>query len=258
MSADADTAARAAQDAMTAEELRARILADPDLVLEDRDLVRALISANQPKGRKVVDLRGALVNRLESRLDRLETTHRSVIAAAYENLAGASQIHRSVLALLDQTGFAGFLRTLAIEVPEIVAVDVVRLCIETDEQEPGVVTGLGADLDGAMIALPPGGVDAYMALGAFAGETDPASAARRAALRQTAPEADMVYGEDAIWIRSEALVKLDIGRGGDTGLLLFAAEDPHRFSPDHGVDLLAFFGGAVERCLRRWLADPDR
>ena len=74
-------------------DLRAKILADPDVVLEDDAVMRALINAKaEPGGRKVVDLRGALVNRLESRLDKLENTHRSVIAAAYENLAGTSQI----------------------------------------------------------------------------------------------------------------------------------------------------------------------
>ena len=85
----------------TGEDVKARILADPDVVLEDRDVMAALIGANsEPQGRKIVDLRGALVQRLEQRLDRLETTHRSVIAAAYDNPAGTTQIHKAVLMLL--------------------------------------------------------------------------------------------------------------------------------------------------------------
>ncbi len=231
--------------APTAEALKALLLADPDMVLEDRDVMRALIDANQaPGGRNVVDLRGALVSRLEQRLDKLENTHRSVIAAAYENLAGTSQLHKAVLMLLEQTHFVDFLRILALETPELVAVDCARICIETDEADPGPMPGLEPDLAECVIIVPPGGSDAYFALSG--------AAARKVCLRQAAPEADAVFGDAARWVRSEALVRLDLGNGRK-GLLVFGAEDPHRFGPEHGTDLLAFFGGVVERSLRRWL-----
>lgn len=221
------------------------ILADPDVVLEDRDVMAALLGADQgPTGRKIVDLRGALVNRLEQRLDRLESTHRSVIAAAYENLAGTTQIQKATLLLLEQNRFVDFLRVLTLEVPDMVAVDCARLCIETDEAEPGPMAGLEGDLAESVVIIPPGGGDAYFALSS--------SSARKVSLRQAAPEADAVFGEAARWVRSEALVRLDFGQGRK-GLLVFGAEDPHRFGPEHGVDLLNFFGGVVERALRRWL-----
>ncbi len=71
------------------DDLRSRILSDPELVLEDPTLMKALIAANERSlGGNIVDLRGIAMERLESRLDRLEDTHRTVIAAAYENLAG--------------------------------------------------------------------------------------------------------------------------------------------------------------------------
>jgi len=226
-------------------DLRAKILADPDVVLEDDAVMRALINAKaEPGGRKVVDLRGALVNRLESRLDKLENTHRSVIAAAYENLAGTSQIQKAVLMLLEQPRFVDFLRVLTLETPDLVAVDFARLCIETDEAEPGPVQGMDTDLAEAMIVVPPGGIEAYLELGG--------GGVRRVALRQAAPEADAIFGDAARWVRSEALVRLDLGKNRQ-GLLVFGAEDPHRFGPEHGVDLLSFFGGVVERQLRHWL-----
>jgi len=78
-------------------DLRDRIIAEPEVILEDRDLMRALIAANErAMGTNVVDLRGIGMERLEARLERLEDTHRSVIAAAYENLAGTNQVHRAI------------------------------------------------------------------------------------------------------------------------------------------------------------------
>jgi uncharacterized protein YigA (DUF484 family) len=47
---------------------------------------------------------------------------------------------------------------------------------------------------------------------------------------------------------------LDFGRGKLPGLLLMGSDDPHQFTPQHGTDLLAFFGGVFERVMRRWLA----
>ena len=70
------------------EAVREQILQDPARVLEDRDIMRALISADEAsRGGNVVDLRTIALERLEARLDRLEDTHRHVIAAAYDNLA---------------------------------------------------------------------------------------------------------------------------------------------------------------------------
>ena len=79
-------------------DLRDRILAEPETILEDRDLMNALVAANErAMGANIVDLRGIAMQRLETRLDRLEDTHRSVIAAAYENLAGTNQVHRQLI-----------------------------------------------------------------------------------------------------------------------------------------------------------------
>jgi hypothetical protein len=76
---------------MIDQDLRDRILAEPEGILEDSDVMNALIGANErAMGSNIVDLRGIAMERLEARLDRLEDTHRTVIAAAYENLAARS------------------------------------------------------------------------------------------------------------------------------------------------------------------------
>ena len=121
------------ETATATDDLRERILADPALILEDHELMRALLAADRSAlGRNVVDLRGVLVDRLEERLDRLEDTHREVLAAAYENVAGTNQVHRACLALLEPADFEDFLRVLTREVAPILAVEVIRLGLEGD------------------------------------------------------------------------------------------------------------------------------
>ena len=233
-------------DTNLAELLRDKIISDPEVILEDRDLMRALITANErAMGTNIVDLRGVAMQRLEARLDRLEDTHRSVIAAAYENLAGTNQIHRAVLKMLDPTEFETFLTNLGTEVAEILRVDCVRLVLESRQSEDDpALRRLGE----VLCVAEPGFIHEYMRAGRAAGGQP-----RAVVLRQCLPQSEAIYGEAADWIRSEALMRLDLGEGRLPGLLVMGAEDPHQFKPAQGTDLLAFFAGVFERAMRRWL-----
>ncbi len=227
------------------DDLREKIMTRPDVILEDQDLMRALIAANErAMGGNIVDLRGIAMDRLEARLDRLEDTHRSVIAAAYENLAGTNQVHRAILRLLDPVEFEPFLRNLGSDVAEILRVDVIKLVLESvQNDEDPAIKRLGSVLSVAA----PGFIDAYL-------NTRPEGSPRQVTLRQIETGLPEIYGDKADWIRSEACLKLDFGPGRLPGLLVMGAEDPHQFTPQQGTDLLTFFTGVFERQMRRWLS----
>jgi len=233
------------ETALMLDDLRERIISDPDVILEDHDVMRALIAANEKAlGGNIIDLRGIAMDRLEARLSRLEDTHRSVIAAAYDNLAGTNQIHRAVLRMLDPTDFTAFLRDLDGEVADILRVDVVRLVLEThDGGDDGALSSVGD----VLVTADPGFVDGYITQG----RTVPV---RQVTLRQIRPEDHTLYGEAGEWVRSEACLRLDFGPGRLSGMLALGAEDPHQFRATQGTDLLAFFAGTFERAMRRWLA----
>ncbi|GGB19961.1 DUF484 family protein [Allosediminivita pacifica] len=224
--------------------LRETIIAQPDIILDDKDVMQALIDTNERNmGGNIVDLRGVAMERLEERLDRLEDTHRSVIAAAYENLAGTNQIHRAILRMLDPVAFEPFLRDLGGDVAQILRVDVIRLVLEsTQSEDDPAVSRLGEVLSVA----DPGFTDAYISAGREA-------PVRPVTLRQVDQGDPALYGDKAPWIRSEACLKLDFGPGRLTGLLLMGSEDGNMFTPQQGTDLLTFFGGVFERTMRRWL-----
>jgi uncharacterized protein YigA (DUF484 family) len=225
--------------------VREKIIADPDVLLEDQDIMRALVTANErAMGSNIVDLRGIAMERLEARLDRLEDTHRSVIAAAYENLAGTNQVHRAVLRLLDATKFDHFLKDLTTDVSDILRVDAMRLILESEAttEDPAIKR-----MGDVLTVAPRGFADAYITRGRDV-------PVRQVTLRQTRAEDERVYGEKADYIRSEACLKLDFGDGRLPGLLAMGSEDPHLFTPQHGTDLLTFFTGVFERAMRRWLA----
>jgi len=230
---------------MIEQDLRDRLIAAPESILEDQDVMRALIAANErAMGSNIVDLRGIAMERLETRLDRLEDTHRSVIAAAYENLAGTNQVHRAILQMLDPLTFEEFLKSLGTEVMQTLRVDCVRLVLESVQNaDDPTLRKLGE----VLYVAEPGFVADYIVGGRNV-------SLRPVTLRQVVPESDALYGERAGWIRSEALMRLDFGKGRLPGMLVMGAEDPHQFKPTQGTDLLAFFAGVFERTMRRWLS----
>ena len=228
------------------EDWRERVLQDPDIILDDSDVMRALITANDRQmGGNIVDMRGIAMERLENRLDRLEDTHRSVIAAAYENLAGTNQIHRAILKLLDQTEFENFLKILGTDVAGILRVDRIRLVLESPEATETSAPKV-QKLEDVLTVVAAGFVDDYLTHGRNMPQ-------RPVTLRQIGAGASDIYGEAADWIASEAILRLDLGLGRLPAMLVMGSEDPHQFRPSQGTDLLNFFTGVFERTMKRFL-----
>ncbi len=229
------------EQAVIAEDVRTRILQEPDVILEDPDVMRALIAANdRSMGGNIVDLRGVAMERLESRLQRLEDTHRSVIAAAYDNLAGMSLVHRAITAFLEPLTFEDFLKCVEVELPEILRVNSVKLVLESHEAAEAAFDGTAR----VLTVVQPGFVTDYMGQG---------RPLRRVTLRRADGNVALVHGANVEWIKSEACLFLDFGEQRLPGMLAFASDDPHQFSANHGTDLLSFMGSVFERAMRRWL-----
>ena len=225
---------------------REQVLSAPERVLDDREVMAALLAAEAPDAPapsgRIVDLRGVAMERLERRLDRLEDTHRAVLAAAYENLAGVQQVHRAALALLEADRFEEFLGALSGEVTAILRIDAAMLVLESDDDAEAAA--LEARLGPVLAVRAPGFIAHYF------GEDGVPDHTREIVLRSAPGKARDLYGDRP---GSEALLRLDFGPGRREGALAFVTADPHHFQPGQGTDLLAFLGGVFERQMRRFL-----
>ena len=232
------------EKAAIAEELRKRILKAPDAILDDTDVMRALAKAgDRARGENVIDMRGIAMDRLEARLDRLESTHQTVISAAYENLAGTNQIHRAILTMMEPTDFVDFVKTLCGEVAHILRVDRARLVLESHQEDSDPAL---SGLDGVMMVGEPGFVRDYVTHGRDVGP-------RQVTLRSVHPEEGGLYGAN-IAIRSEACLIIDLGEERLPGMLAFGSSIEDQFTPSQGTDLLSFFASVLELHMRHWLA----
>ncbi len=206
--------------------------------------MRALILASdRTVGDNVVDLRGRAMEQLESQLERLEETHSTVIAAAYENLTGMNQIHRAILKLLEPVTLRGFLTCTRDELPEILRMESVRLLLERD---PIAATPIPGRLSKLLTQVKPGFINDYLTRGRD-------TPIRQVTLRQTQPGNVTVFDNGNCEIKSEACLALDLGRHKPPGMLAFGSKRASEFEPAQGTDLLMFFAGTFERSLRRLL-----
>lgn len=230
MASDTETAPPPQMD----DALRARLIARPELILDDIELMRALMLVRESEvGGNVIDIRGRAMEALESRLGRLETAHENVISAAYDNLAGTKTVHRAVISLMEPQDLAGFVENLPTAVAPILRVESLALLLEGPAEAPGAVTvekGVIATLISAGRRHPRGD---------------------EIVLRASKDVTAGFHAADAGQIRSEALLPLDLRDAGQ-GLLLMGSVEPDRFSPAQGTDLLRFFGQVTRLALLRW------
>ncbi|PWR03938.1 DUF484 domain-containing protein [Meridianimarinicoccus roseus] len=225
--------------------LRDQLISDPGIVLDDPDILRALVGAEEAaRGTNVRDMRGLAMQRLESRLDALENQHQNVIAAAYYNVSTTSQVHRAILTMIAPTDFDAFLENLDTHVADCLRIRAVRLVMEAETENPD------SDLNpisGALSVLPAGGVAQVQSGGSTSARRYPVI------LRQVGSGAPRVYGTAAADIRSEAVVQLNLGETRAPGLLVLGADDPGHFAPGQATDLLELFARVCERLVRGWL-----
>ncbi|MBU2956945.1 DUF484 family protein [Paracoccus sp. 1_MG-2023] len=206
-------------------ETRARLIAEPEAILSDRDLMRALVDAREADlGANVIDIRGRAMEALEDRLQRLESTHETVIAAAYDNQSGMAVVHRAVLGLLECADLPEMIGALQSDIAPLLRIETLRLLIEETPHLPGLPEDVAI--------LPDGGAELVLAAGRRAPRGDDIQ------LRRAAIVTEPVHGRR---VASEALIPLDLGRDRPRALILMGSADPARFRPTHGTDLLRFF-----------------
>ena len=222
--------------------LRNAIISNAGLILEDKEIMQTLlITYEGEKSDKVIDLREVIMQRLEKRYDKLESTHKKVIATTYENIMSAHQINQAVLAIIEAYNFNSFLKILTGSVFEILRIDFLSLILESNNE----LSQFEAT-DNLLDVKPPGFVKNYLGDQKF----DPRETVT---LRQLQSPRVEVYGAMKGQIYSEACLTLHLKSSLPPGLLIMGSSNAKQFSTQQGTDLLAFFAGVCERLIRHWL-----
>ena len=233
-------------DTIQISDFRKRILQDPEALLNDREVMRALISASSNNApTNVIDLKSAVLKRLEGHVDKIEGQNSNIISAAYKNISTTTKVHSAILEALEPKTFTEFLNFLKTDWANSLGIDVARLCLEAPSINKDDIPQLQTEFGPSVIFLQEGEIDHYITLGQ---DNDP----RSVTLRQIRKGASNIYSNIAPELRSEALMKLDLGQGNSPGLLLLGSINPDQFLPNMGTDLFVFYGSIFEKVMQRW------
>ena len=227
-------------------DFRKRILQDPEALLNDREVMRALISASSNNApTNVIDLKSVVLKRVEGSVDEIEGQNSNIISAAYKNISTTFRVHSAILEALEPKTFTEFLNFLKTDWANSLGIDVARLCLEAPSISKDDIPQLQTEFGPSVIFLQEGEIDHYITLGQ---DNDP----RSVTLRQIRKGASNIYSNIAPELRSEALMKLDLGQGNSPGLLLLGSINPDQFLPNMGTDLFVFYGSIFEKVMQRW------
>lgn len=227
----AELAEQALEEDVVADYLRRH----PDFLTRNPGLLSALTPPEQQHGDGVVDMQSFMLKTQRADVEKLRARETALLDAAEANAAVQSRIFNAVQKILAARSFEHLISIINDEMPEILVLDTVVLCVESDDTLPG--KGKTA----SVIVLKPGTIDALT-------EAD-----SDVVLVADHDGNAVLFGDAADQIRSVALLRLKFGSGTPAGLLALGSSEADGFDPAQGTELLSFLARVLERCIRRWL-----
>jgi uncharacterized protein YigA (DUF484 family) len=182
---------------------------------------------------QVVDFQRHLIERLRVALGQRTADRDALVETSRGNLASQHQVHQAALGLVRASGLEELVWFISRELHDCIRVDVAVLCLDHRAVWP--------ERRVESVALLP----AMLLESQFApGQTVALSPAR--------PEAEEFFGPAAGLIKSQAMVKLDLGAQLH-GVLALGDRDPTTFEPGHATQLVRFLGDVLALRLRQLL-----
>jgi hypothetical protein len=187
---------------------------------------------------RVVDLRGALIERQRAQLRELARRRDEMVSAGRTNLQAQSRVHQAVLALLGAQSFEELIERTTSDLAVMLDLDAVALGVEQKaESLPPIRLG-------GVFQLERGTVERLVGAG------------RAARLRPAVAGDPLLYGSAAGLVRSDALVRLDISPLTPPALLALGSRHERHFDQGQGTELLQFLGAVLSQMIRVWLDLP--
>lgn len=209
--------------------------ANPQFLARNPDAMEVLIPPTRVNNdRKVADFHAYMIKRLKDDREDVLTNAREIVETSRANMNNQARIHNAILLLLEATNFQDFIHTMTMDFAALLDVDVISLVVEIDD---GMVPQI--DLTGVRVV--------------GTGTVDMLTGGQPITLEAATRGLDQIYGGGAGLVKSQALVRLNIGGDTPPALLAFGSRNPTLFQPGMGTEQLTFLAQVIERCFRSWL-----
>ncbi|HNQ92068.1 MAG TPA: DUF484 family protein [Alphaproteobacteria bacterium] len=210
--------------------------AHPNFLKDNPDMVDILHPPKQNGGKGVVDFQSYLIERLKADKTEAIETARGIVETARHNMNNQTRIHAAVLRLLEAPNFETFIDSLTGDLTALLDVDITTLVVESDgDKIPQIATA-------GLRIVPEGTLGKWLAGKPILHQSDIGGV-------------EAIYGAGASLVRSQVLLKIDIGPGAPPAILAFGSRDPNQFQPGQGTEQITFLARVIERLFRSWLGD---
>ncbi len=216
-------------------DVRDYLLAHPDFLIENGDLLTALIPPVQRRGDGVQDFQHHMLARLQEHFSAIKGEHDDLMELMQEHLQRQNKINASILSLLDAPGFEAVLQFVTQEMAVLLDQEAVVMFLEAGNVlQPGVYSGMQVVAEGF--------VHRWM------GDQDIELEAVKAA-----PE---IFGEKADAVKSQALIRLKISDDLPQGLLALGHRESMYYATGLATEQVECLAAVIERCVNKWLTLP--
>ncbi|MDX1739076.1 MAG: DUF484 family protein, partial [Alphaproteobacteria bacterium] len=175
---------------VTADQVADYLSEHPDFLNDYPELLGKLNPPRRDMGETVTDLQQSMISHLRSQVERTEDLAHVMIANSRDNLSSTTQIHECVLRLMAAESFEDLISTIENDLPAILELDYVAVCIENDDMTLRPAYGIRSIPTTLIDFLIPENKEIIL--------ND-----------NTLPDPN-VYGAATDLVKSEALVRLDI------------------------------------------------
>lgn len=224
-----DSRAYRADDSFDQDDLRDFLMRHPEFVRDDPELLHAI--AGSSRNETVVSIADLARDRLAARTRTLEHRARWIIDTAEANAQALARTQAAVLVALEASDPYAFAEKLDAEIAPM----------------------LGADAATVQFGTPRGAGEALCPFGARVEKLIPDP--QGVLIGPIERDRRWLYGENAPFLRSEAMARLSLGAEGVVGVFALAARDPQAFRADDATDLFVFLARVLERIVGRWMDD---
>ncbi len=232
---------------LTEQEVTAWLRANPEFLLRHPEVLEVLVPPDKYKNDKVWDFQHFAIRRLQENVKTTRQRFDSLVSSARDNSSVQQQVMRAILAVVRARTLEQLLEAVTVDLPQLFAVDVVRLALESDAA--GVYENMYPEEDySGVVFIEPGTCDAL-----FGKKKNTRLSADVSV--DDLPGFEAIFSECTKLVKSCALLRLTLSDPGREAILAFGVREIARFHPEQGVDLLKFFALVVEERLDLCLKD---
>ena len=210
----------------------------PDLFEHHPELLETMEPASRYDDGNVVDMQHLMMNRLREENTKLRDAYATVVATARDNRSAQNQVHEAVLQILSARSFEKLIHTVTADLPQVLDVDAVTICLEAGD------TPIPRAYTSGLRSLPEGALDRLLGPN------------RNIALSSDVTGDRKIFGAAANLVKSQALVRLNVGSTAPKGLLAIGSRKGDAFDTGQGTELIAFLAHSLEITIRQWLNLP--